>query len=168
MEGERMQNGGEEVQEPQAKLQKVLKEIENNHGEHHNIDGVELAVEANAALRVKKLSPHAILPSRGSALAAGYDLSRYYCFCVQNLFKTSSSSSWTFLPDVVFERVNKQLLILSPFFCFFLFRVPCRTSGLNHFEEKSVKKQLLCLAPFFFFFEVSCRGSGLNPFAEKP
>jgi dUTP pyrophosphatase len=81
MEGERLQNGGEEVQEPQAKLQKVLKEIENNHGEHHNIDGVagvELAVEANAALRVKKLSPHAILPSRGSALAAGYDLSSAY------------------------------------------------------------------------------------------
>jgi hypothetical protein len=84
MEGERMQNGGEEVQEPQAKLQKVLKEIENNHGEHHNIDGiagvagVELVVKANAALRVKKLSPHAILPSRGSALAAGYDLSSAY------------------------------------------------------------------------------------------
>jgi hypothetical protein len=96
MEGERMQNGGEEVQEPQAKLQKVLKQIENSHGEHHNIDGVagvELAVEANAALRVKKLSPHAILPSRGSALAAGYDLSRYYCLSVQNLFKSSSSSS---------------------------------------------------------------------------
>jgi hypothetical protein len=142
MEGERMQNGGEEVQEPQAKLQKVLKEIENNHGEHHNIDGVagvagvELAVEANAALRVKKLSPHAILPSRGSALAAGYDLSRYYCLWVQNLFKSSSSSSWTFLLNVVFERVKKQPLILASFFFFFFFRVPCRTSGLNHFEEK--------------------------------
>lgn len=132
-----MQNGGEEVQEPQAKLQKVLKETENNHGEHHNIDGVAgvvLAVEANAALRVKKLSPHAILPSRGSALAAGFDLSRYYCLCVQNLFKSSSSSSWTFLPNVVFDRVNKQPLILASYF-FFFFRVPCRASGLNHFEE---------------------------------
>ena len=31
----------------------------------------------NTALRVKRLSEHAILPTRGSPGAAGYDLSRY-------------------------------------------------------------------------------------------
>jgi dUTP pyrophosphatase len=31
-------------------------------------------------LKVKKLSDKAVLPSRGSALAAGYDLSRYIPF----------------------------------------------------------------------------------------
>ena len=33
--------------------------------------------EEGAALRVKRLSEHAILPTRGSPRAAGYDLYRY-------------------------------------------------------------------------------------------
>jgi dUTP pyrophosphatase len=33
-------------------------------------------VDISSALRVKKLSEHAILPKRGSQYAAGYDLSR--------------------------------------------------------------------------------------------
>lgn len=32
-------------------------------------------------LKVKKLSDKAVLPSRGSSLAAGYDLSRYTLYC---------------------------------------------------------------------------------------
>jgi len=46
----------------------------NGNAAYLNNNGVEGASEP--VLRVKKLSPNAILPSRGSALAAGYDLSR--------------------------------------------------------------------------------------------
>lgn len=62
-----------EAMEPQAKVQKldVSHDGENGHSNGHE----KLAVAARS-LRVKKLSPHAIVPSRGSALAAGYDLSR--------------------------------------------------------------------------------------------
>ena len=51
--------------EPQPKVQKL---------DHHDVKVVQVASQA---LRVKKLAPEAILPSRGSALAAGYDLSRF-------------------------------------------------------------------------------------------
>jgi hypothetical protein len=36
-----------------------------------------METEITALLRVKRLSPDAVLPIRASALAAGYDLSRY-------------------------------------------------------------------------------------------
>jgi hypothetical protein len=52
--------------EPQSKVQKL---------DHHD-DSTAKVVLASQALRVKKLAPEAILPARGSALAAGYDLSR--------------------------------------------------------------------------------------------
>lgn len=52
--------------EPQPKVQKL---------DHHD-DTTAKVVLASQALRVKKLAPEAILPARGSALAAGYDLSR--------------------------------------------------------------------------------------------
>lgn len=51
-----IQNVNEAVQQPVKKAQKL---------------------EAINTLQVKFLSPHATLPKRGSANAAGYDLSRY-------------------------------------------------------------------------------------------
>ncbi|XP_026434066.1 deoxyuridine 5'-triphosphate nucleotidohydrolase-like isoform X2 [Papaver somniferum] len=54
-------NQTSEVKEPPVKIQKV----------HEN--GVP---EISSFLRVKKLSEKAVLPSRGSSLSAGYDLSR--------------------------------------------------------------------------------------------
>ncbi|KAJ7548406.1 hypothetical protein O6H91_07G010500 [Diphasiastrum complanatum] len=56
---------------PQSKIQKL--EVQVN-GVHNG----SLAADLSLVLQVKKLSPHAILPSRGSALAAGYDLSSAY------------------------------------------------------------------------------------------
>jgi len=39
------------------------------------------AVASTALLRVKKLSAAATIPTRGSPLAAGYDLHRYFSPC---------------------------------------------------------------------------------------
>ncbi|GAY54850.1 hypothetical protein CUMW_159940 [Citrus unshiu] len=57
------QNGSLEVKEPSAKIPK----LHQNGVEHDN---------TSSLLRVKKLSEKAVLPKRGSPLAAGYDLSR--------------------------------------------------------------------------------------------
>ncbi|XP_057832845.1 deoxyuridine 5'-triphosphate nucleotidohydrolase [Cryptomeria japonica] len=54
--------------EPLCKIQKVEKE-------HQNGSSADLNGSSETLLRVKKLSSNAILPSRGSPLAAGYDLS---------------------------------------------------------------------------------------------
>eukprot|EP00253_Pinus_taeda_P011003 PITA_11003 len=67
-----------EPEEPVPKMQKVdagyPEGIElNGNAAYLTNNGVEGASEP--VLRAKKLSPNAILPSRGSALAAGYDLS---------------------------------------------------------------------------------------------
>ena len=58
-------NHTSEIQEPLAKIQKI-----------HDQNGVSEAAIA-PFLRVKRLSEKAVLPSRGSPLSAGYDLSRY-------------------------------------------------------------------------------------------
>lgn len=60
-----------EIQEPSAKIQKI-----------HDHNGVSEAKPTAIApfLRVKRLSEKAVLPSRGSPLSAGYDLSRYAFF----------------------------------------------------------------------------------------
>ncbi|CAN6463324.1 unnamed protein product [Victoria cruziana] len=50
-----------EGERPATKIQKV---VHSNGGGYHT-----------PSLRVKKLSPNAVLPARGSSLAAGYDLS---------------------------------------------------------------------------------------------
>ena len=47
------------------------------HAKVPKLDHNAPVVVASHALRVKKLAPEAIVPSRGSALAAGYDLSRF-------------------------------------------------------------------------------------------
>uniref|UniRef100_A0A0C9S2A1 Deoxyuridine 5'-triphosphate nucleotidohydrolase n=1 Tax=Wollemia nobilis TaxID=56998 RepID=A0A0C9S2A1_9CONI len=60
-----------EAQEPMPKIQKVEADPQND--KERSVNGAKAA--AKALLRVKRLSPNAILPSRGSALAAGYDLS---------------------------------------------------------------------------------------------
>jgi len=65
-------------EEPFLKMQKVDNgyqegKILNGNDRFLKINGLQVAFEP--ALRVKKLSPNAIMPSRGSALAAGYDLS---------------------------------------------------------------------------------------------
>jgi dUTP pyrophosphatase len=73
-----LHNAEEDVQEEQPQAKKLQK-LQNGHEKNRGPSSIEhLAVEAPAALRVKKLSPHAILPSRGSAMAAGYDLSSAY------------------------------------------------------------------------------------------
>ncbi|XP_047982815.1 deoxyuridine 5'-triphosphate nucleotidohydrolase-like [Salvia hispanica] len=56
-------NHTSEIQEPLAKIQKI-----------HDQNGVSEAAIA-PFLRVKRLSEKAVLPSRGSPLSAGYDLS---------------------------------------------------------------------------------------------
>jgi hypothetical protein len=79
-----------ELEEPVLKMQKVDTgyqggiELNGNTACLKN-NGVQVASEP--MLRVKKLSPNVILPSRGSALAAGYDLSR----CVFNAILFSHS-----------------------------------------------------------------------------
>ncbi|KAH7567282.1 hypothetical protein ACOSP7_010908 [Xanthoceras sorbifolium] len=60
-----LQNGSPEVKEPSPKIPKL----------HQNGVHEEASQEAVSLLRVKKLSEKAVLPSRGSPLAAGYDLS---------------------------------------------------------------------------------------------
>lgn len=60
-----MQNGSPEVQEPSPKIPKL-----QQNGDH------EASQSSGPLFRVKKLSEKAVLPSRGSPLAAGYDLSR--------------------------------------------------------------------------------------------
>jgi hypothetical protein len=95
-----------EPEEPVSKMQKVDTgyqggiELNGNAACLKN-NGVQVASEP--MLRVKKLSLNAILPSRGSALAAGYDLSR----CVFNailfshslwlLFVFTLSTCWSLL-----------------------------------------------------------------------
>eukprot|EP01018_Ginkgo_biloba_P004482 Gb_07875 [translate_table: standard] len=70
-----------EPQEPVAKMQKVETEHQNGIPSKEGITDLNGLQENGPKatfeplLRVKKLSPNAILPSRGSALAAGYDLS---------------------------------------------------------------------------------------------
>ena len=54
-----------EIKEPTPKIQKL-----DQNGAHQLFDQIP------SFLRVKKLSEKAILPSRGSLLSAGYDLSR--------------------------------------------------------------------------------------------
>lgn len=62
------QNGTSEVQESlrSPKVQKLT----HDNGESENVS------KSSMLLRVKKLSEKAVLPSRASALSAGYDLSR--------------------------------------------------------------------------------------------
>lgn len=78
--------------EPQAKIQKL----------HDN----GRVVLDSQALRVKKLSACAVLPSRGSALAAGYDLSSAYDTCVpargKALVKTELSIA---IPQGTYARI---------------------------------------------------------------
>jgi len=67
-----------EPEQPVPKMQKVDTGYPggmelNGNATYLNNNGVKVASEP--VLRVKKLSPNATLPSRGSALAAGYDLS---------------------------------------------------------------------------------------------
>eukprot|EP01018_Ginkgo_biloba_P020151 Gb_28972 [translate_table: standard] len=70
-----------EPQEPIAKMQKI--ETKDQNGIHLKQGAADFnGLQENSPkatfeplLRVKKLSPNAILPSRGSAMAAGYDLS---------------------------------------------------------------------------------------------
>ena len=59
------ENVQEGVQQPAMKFQKL---------------------DAIHTLQVKLLSPHATLPKRGSANAAGYDLSRYRDVHLQHVF----------------------------------------------------------------------------------
>ncbi|XP_044511206.1 deoxyuridine 5'-triphosphate nucleotidohydrolase [Mangifera indica] len=59
-----VQNGSPEVKEPSQKIPKL-----DQNGVH------EASQSGGSLLRVKKLSEKAVLPSRGSPLAAGYDLS---------------------------------------------------------------------------------------------
>jgi dUTP pyrophosphatase len=73
-----LHNAEEDVQEEQPQAKKLQK-LENGHEKNGGPSSIDLlAVEAPAALRVKKLSRNAVLPSRGSAMAAGYDLSSAY------------------------------------------------------------------------------------------
>lgn len=67
-----------EPEEPVSKIQKVNTGYQEGTGLNENVayltnNGIQVVSEP--LLRVKKLSLNAILPSRGSALAAGYDLS---------------------------------------------------------------------------------------------
>ncbi|KAK2660515.1 hypothetical protein Ddye_007048 [Dipteronia dyeriana] len=62
-----LQNGSPEVNEPSPKIQKL-----HQNGVHGEAFPQDTTV---SLLRVKKLSDKAVLPSRGSPLAAGYDLS---------------------------------------------------------------------------------------------
>lgn len=65
MAQEDLQYKSPEIEEPASKIQKL----------HQN--GVsQVSQSALSFLRVKRLSENAVLPSRGSPLAAGYDLSR--------------------------------------------------------------------------------------------
>ena len=52
-------------------------------------------------LRVKKMSAAATLPARGSAQAAGYDLSRYYCGLGQHYNDSSGMAMMTRPPRVL-------------------------------------------------------------------
>lgn len=70
------QNASPEIKEPTPKIQKI-----DENGVH--------STRPAHFFRVKKLSEKAILPSRGSPLSAGYDLSRYspfshraHCVCL--------------------------------------------------------------------------------------
>lgn len=72
------QNDISEVNEPLPKVPKLA---------HENGDS-EKSSNSSTLLRVKKLSEKAVLPSRASALSAGYDLSRYV------LRYSVSSTSW--------------------------------------------------------------------------
>ncbi|TXG53126.1 hypothetical protein EZV62_022295 [Acer yangbiense] len=62
-----IQNGNLGVKEPSPKIPKL-----HENGVHGNASSQDTIV---SLLRVKKLSEKAVLPSRGSPLAAGYDLS---------------------------------------------------------------------------------------------
>ncbi len=113
-----LHNAEEDVQEEQPQAKKLQK-LENGHEKNGGPSSIDLlAVEAPAALRVKKLSPHAILPSRGSAMAAGYDLSRYW-MCA--LLAISSAVS-VFV--CLFLELPFLFLILFLEFLFFLSFLP--------------------------------------------
>ncbi|KAG0609874.1 hypothetical protein M758_7G020300 [Ceratodon purpureus] len=99
----RLQSAGKQkskvvAMEPQPKVQKL---------DHHNAKVVQVASQA---LRVKKLAAEAILPSRGSALAAGYDLSSAYDTKVpargKALVKTELSIA---IPEGTYARVGECL-----------------------------------------------------------
>ncbi|KAG8377765.1 hypothetical protein BUALT_Bualt08G0067400 [Buddleja alternifolia] len=60
-------NHSPEIDEPSTKIPKL----------HQNGVAQDKPHETTSFLRVKKLSEKAIIPSRGSPLSAGYDLSRY-------------------------------------------------------------------------------------------
>ncbi|KAJ7541479.1 hypothetical protein O6H91_10G061400 [Diphasiastrum complanatum] len=90
------------IEAPQAKIQKL--EVLTN-GANDKLP----AVDCTPALLVKKLSPHAILPSRGSALAAGYDLSSAYDAVVpargKELLKTDLSIA---IPEGTYARIASR------------------------------------------------------------
>ncbi|KAL2651623.1 hypothetical protein R1flu_019751 [Riccia fluitans] len=88
-----------DVKEPALKKQACDVAYNNGHsGEVH--------VAHSTGLRVKKLAPEAILPSRGSALAAGYDLSSAHDSTVpargKALIKTELSIA---VPEGTYGRV---------------------------------------------------------------
>ncbi|CAL1355933.1 unnamed protein product [Linum trigynum] len=61
-----IKNGSTEIQEPSPKIQK----LDQQNGVH----SAPIAADGSF-FKVKKLSPKAVLPTRGSPLSAGYDLS---------------------------------------------------------------------------------------------
>ena len=63
----------------------VLRSVTNENILASDPPAKMLRVHDQQPLRVKKLSEHATIPSRGSAFAAGYDLSRSAPFTRQNL-----------------------------------------------------------------------------------
>ncbi|KAL3701263.1 hypothetical protein R1sor_019285 [Riccia sorocarpa] len=88
-----------DVKEPALKKQACDVSFTNGHS-----NGVLVA--PLLALRVKKLAPEAVLPTRGSALAAGYDLSSAYDAIVpargKALVKTELSVG---IPEGTYGRV---------------------------------------------------------------
>lgn len=70
------------------------------------------------ALRVKKLSAHATLPVRGSALAAGYDLARYDSDSPPNSRLTPSSAYEAVIPARGQALVKTDLAMIIPSDCY--------------------------------------------------
>lgn len=132
-------NNSPEIKEPTPKIQKI-----DENGFH--------PTRPTHFFRVKKLSEKAILPSRGSPLSAGYDLSRYtfsmnsckwidtmYVYvCVCNSFccvwnvvhprsKYRQEAKRWFLQISPLQYLKELMLvlvnILCLFFCFFHYRV---------------------------------------------
>lgn len=68
-----------EIKEPTTKLQKI-ETHENQNGNNQSFNTVSF-------FKVKKHSEKAVIPSRGSLLSAGYDLSRFFQFLSFSPFK---------------------------------------------------------------------------------